>query len=124
MSNTKKIKNALISVFYKDDLKPVVEKLNQLGIGIYSTGGTLTYIEEQGVKVTPVESLTSYPSILGGRVKTLHPKVFGGILGRRGTASDLAQLEEYGIPDIDLVIVNLYPFEETLASGASEDEII
>ncbi len=124
MRNAKKIKNALISVFNKDNLKPVVDRLNELGVCIYSTGGTQKYIESLGVEVTPVENLTSYPSILGGRVKTLHPKVFGGILGRREAESDLAQLEEYGIPEIDLVIVDLYPFEETVASGANEDEII
>jgi len=124
MSSTKKIKNALISVFSKDDLEPIVKRLNELDICIYSTGGTQAYIESLGVKVNPVENLTSYPSILGGRVKTLHPKVFGGILGRRETESDIAQLQEYGIPEIDLVIVDLYPFEETLASGASEDDII
>jgi len=124
MNSSIKIKNALISVFCKDDLEPIIVKLNELGIGIYSTGGTQKFIEGLGVAVTPVESLTSYPSILGGRVKTLHPKVFGGILGRRGTESDIEQLEEYGIPEIDLVIVDLYPFEETIASGGSEDEVI
>jgi phosphoribosylaminoimidazolecarboxamide formyltransferase/IMP cyclohydrolase len=124
MGEVKKIKNALISVFYKTNLEPIVRQLSELGIGIYSTGGTQTFIEELGVAVTPVESLTSYPSILGGRVKTLHPKVFGGILSRRETESDIAQLEEYEIPEIDLVIVDLYPFEETVASGASEQEII
>ncbi|MBL4752640.1 MAG: bifunctional phosphoribosylaminoimidazolecarboxamide formyltransferase/IMP cyclohydrolase [Flavobacteriales bacterium] len=124
MSDVKKIKNALISVFYKDNLEPIVRQLSDLGIGIYSTGGTQKFIEDLGVDVTAVESLTSYPSILGGRVKTLHPKIFGGILGRRETESDVAQLEEYDIPEIDLVIVDLYPFEETVASGASEQEII
>ncbi|MBL4657029.1 MAG: bifunctional phosphoribosylaminoimidazolecarboxamide formyltransferase/IMP cyclohydrolase [Flavobacteriales bacterium] len=124
MSDVKKIKNALISVFYKDNLEPLVKELNELGIGIYSTGGTQEFIEKLGISVTAVESLTSYPSILGGRVKTLHPKVFGGILSRRETESDIAQLAEYDIPEIDLVIVDLYPFEETVASGAEEQEII
>jgi len=110
MSEIKKIKNALISVFYKSNLEPIVRQLSELGIGIYSTGGTQKFIEELGLAVTPVESLTSYPSILGGRVKTLHPKVFGGILSRRETEKDTAQLEEYEIPEIDLVIVDLYPF--------------
>lgn len=120
----KKIKNALISVYYKDGLDEIVKELNKLGVTIFSTGGTQSFIEGLGVSVVPVESLTSYPSILGGRVKTLHPKIFGGILGRRGLQNDLAQLEEYQIPEIDLVIVDLYPFEETVASGASEAEII
>ncbi len=124
MSRPKKIKNALISVFYKDHLEPVIRKLNELGVGLYSTGGTQTFIEQLGIPVTPVETLTSYPSILGGRVKTLHPKIFGGILGRRELDSDIAQLEEYDIPEIDLVIVDLYPFEQTVASGASEQDII
>jgi phosphoribosylaminoimidazolecarboxamide formyltransferase / IMP cyclohydrolase len=120
----KKIKNALISVFYKDNLEPVIKKLSELGVTLYSTGGTQIFIEELGIKVIPVESLTSYPSILGGRVKTLHPKIFGGILGRRELESDILQLEEYDIPQLDLVIVDLYPFEETLASGADEQAII
>ena len=119
-----KIKNALVSVFHKDNLEPIIKRLNELEVGIYSTGGTQKFIEELGVPVTPVENLTSYPSILGGRVKTLHPKIFGGILSRRELESDVAQLEEYEIPEIDLVIVDLYPFEETLASGASEQDII
>jgi phosphoribosylaminoimidazolecarboxamide formyltransferase/IMP cyclohydrolase len=120
----KKIQNALISVYSKDGLKEIVDKLNELGINIYSTGGTFDFIREQGVNVTSVESLTGYPSILGGRVKTLHPKVFGGILGRRELEGDLQQLSEYEIPEIDLVIVDLYPFEKTVASGAGEPEII
>lgn len=120
----KQIKSALISVFYKDNLEPVVKKLWELGVTIFSTGGTQDFIEKLGVKVTPVESLTSYPSILGGRVKTLHPKIFGGILSRRELQSDLAQLEEYNIPPIDLVIVDLYPFEETIAKTKNEKEII
>lgn len=124
MGTTKKIRSALISVFYKDNLEKIVQKLNQLGVTIYSTGGTQQFIEKQGVKVTAVESLTSYPSILGGRVKTLHPKVFGGILTRRDNKDDADQIKEYEIPEIDLVIVDLYPFEETVASGASEADII
>ncbi|PCH95046.1 MAG: bifunctional phosphoribosylaminoimidazolecarboxamide formyltransferase/IMP cyclohydrolase PurH [Bacteroidetes bacterium] len=124
MSDSVKIKNALISVFHKENLEPIIKRLDELGVGLYSTGGTQAFIEKLGVNVTPVESLTSYPSILGGRVKTLHPKVFGGILGRRETESDVAQLEEYEIPELDLVIVDLYPFQETVASGASDSEII
>lgn len=124
MSGLKKIKNALISVYYKDNLEPVIHQLNALGVKIFSTGGTQDFIEKLGVSVTPVESLTSYPSILGGRVKTLHPKIFGGILSRRELQSDIDQLEEYEIPEIDLVIVDLYPFEETVASGAAEQAII
>jgi phosphoribosylaminoimidazolecarboxamide formyltransferase/IMP cyclohydrolase len=124
MSGSKKIKNALISVYYKDNLEPVIHQLNALGVKIFSTGGTQEFIEKLGVAVTPVESLTSYPSILGGRVKTLHPKIFGGILSRRELQSDLDQLEEYEIPEIDLVIVDLYPFEETVKSGAAEQAII
>lgn len=124
MSGTKKIKNALISVYYKDNLEPVIHQLNALGVKIFSTGGTQEFIEKLGVGVTPVETLTSYPSILGGRVKTLHPKIFGGILSRRELQSDIDQLEEYEIPEIDLVIVDLYPFEETVKSGAAEQAII
>ena len=120
----KKIKSALISVFYKDNLEPIVKKLNDLGVTIFSTGGTQEFIEKLGGKVTPVEELTSYPSILGGRVKTLHPKIFGGILSRRDLKSDIAQLEEYEIPQIDLVIVDLYPFEETVSKTKEEKEII
>ena len=120
----KKIKNALVSVFYKDGLDEIVKQLNDLGIEIYSTGGTYNFIKEQGVEAKTVESLTSYPSILGGRVKTLHPKVFGGILARRELAEDQAQLAEYEIPEFDLVIVDLYPFEETVAGGGTELEII
>jgi phosphoribosylaminoimidazolecarboxamide formyltransferase/IMP cyclohydrolase len=120
----KKIKNALISVFHKDNLAPIIHRLNELGVSIYSTGGTQKFIEELNVDVTPVEELTSYPSILGGRVKTLHPKVFGGILSRRELDSDIAQLEEFEIPEIDMVIVDLYPFEDTVASGADEQDII
>lgn len=120
----KKIKSALISVFYKDNLEPIIKKLNQLGVTIYSTGGTQSFIEKIGVPVTAVETLTSFPEILGGRVKTLHPKIFGGILGRRELKSDVAQMEQHDIPKIDLVIVDLYPFEETVASGASDEDII
>ena len=124
MGELKKIKNALISVFYKDGLEPLVKKLNDLGVIIYSTGGTQQFIEGLGIKVIPVEELTSYPSILGGRVKTLHPKIFGGILSRRELPNDLLQLEEYEIPEIDLVIVDLYPFEQTVTSGANEQDVI
>jgi phosphoribosylaminoimidazolecarboxamide formyltransferase/IMP cyclohydrolase len=124
MSGTKKIKSALISVFYKDNLEPVIKKLHDLGVVLYSTGGTQTFIENLSVPVVAVESLTSFPEILGGRVKTLHPKIFGGILGRRELESDVAQMEKHEIPTIDLVIVDLYPFEETLAKGASEEDII
>ena len=120
----KKIKNALISVFHKDNLEPIINRLNELGVTMYSTGGTQSFIEGLGAPVTAVESLTSYPSILGGRVKTLHPKVFGGILSRRELDADVAQLDEFEIPEIDLVIVDLYPFEKTVASGAPEQDII
>lgn len=124
MSRPVTIKNALISVYYKDNLEPIIHELNRLGVKIYSTGGTETFIRDLGVDVIPVEDLTSYPSILGGRVKTLHPKVFGGILARRGFEGDEQQLEQYAIPEIDLVIVDLYPFEETVKSGAAEEDII
>ena len=119
-----KIKSALISVFDKSGLDKIVLKLNELGVTIYSTGGTQSFIEGLGVEVVPVEELTSYPSILGGRVKTLHPKAFGGILSRRSLEGDVAQLEEFQIPELDLVIVDLYPFEDTVASGAKHDDII
>jgi len=118
------IKSALISVFHKDGLAPIVNQLNSLGITIYSTGGTEKFIKELGIKVIPVDEVTSYPSILGGRVKTLHPKVFGGILNRQDNESDVAELKKYEIPQIDLVIVDLYPFEKTVASGAAEQDII
>ncbi len=124
MKDLKTIKSALISVYHKDRLDAIVKKLDQLGVQIYSTGGTQSFIEGLGAKVTAVESLTSYPAILGGRVKTLHPKVFGGILNRRDHEGDQKQLLDYEIPEIDLVIVDLYPFEETVASGASEEDII
>jgi phosphoribosylaminoimidazolecarboxamide formyltransferase / IMP cyclohydrolase len=122
--SSKKIKSALISVFYKNGLEPIVEKLNELGVTIYSTGGTQNFIEKLGINVVPVEELTSYPSILGGRVKTLHPKVFGGILTRRDNENDKKEIGEFQIPELDLVIVDLYPFEETVSSGASEADII
>ncbi|MBL7968938.1 MAG: bifunctional phosphoribosylaminoimidazolecarboxamide formyltransferase/IMP cyclohydrolase PurH, partial [Prolixibacteraceae bacterium] len=124
MSDLKKIKSALISVYHKDKLDEIVKKLDKLNVTIYSTGGTQSFIEELGTPVIPVEELTSYPSILGGRVKTLHPKVFGGILNRRDNAGDQQQIAKFEIPEIDLVIVDLYPFEETVASGASEEDII
>ncbi|MDC0584416.1 bifunctional phosphoribosylaminoimidazolecarboxamide formyltransferase/IMP cyclohydrolase [Bacteroidales bacterium] len=124
MSDTKKIKSALISVFHKDNLDAIVKKLDEQGVTIYSTGGTQNFIEGLGVSVVPVEDITSYPSILGGRVKTLHPKVFGGILGRRENEGDVKQFAEYEIPEIDLVIVDLYPFENTVASGAEHQDII
>ena len=120
----RKIKNALISVFSKDGLEPIVRKLKDLGVNIYSTGGTQTFIEDLGVTVNRVEDLTSYPSILGGRVKTLHPKVFGGILSRRALESDQKQLLEFEIPELDLVIVDLYPFEDTVISTDVEQTII
>ena len=124
MSQSRKISSALISVFNKDGLAPIVEELKRLGVTIYSTGGTQKHIENLGIDVVPVETLTDYPSILGGRVKTLHPKVFGGILSRRALEEDQAQMAEYDIPYIDLVIVDLYPFEETVASGAAAEAII
>ena len=124
MSNDIKIKKALVSVFYKTGLDKIVNKLSELGVEIYSTGGTKTFIENLGVSVKSVESLTGYPSILGGRVKTLHPKVFGGILARRDNQQDNKEVEQYEIPLLDLVIVDLYPFEQTVASGAPEQDII
>ena len=124
MRENRKIKNALVSVFHKDGLSPIVKKLNDLGIGIYSTGGTQNFIEGEGIKVNRVEDLTSYPSILGGRVKTLHPNVFGGILSRRELEEDQKQLNKYNIPEFDLVIVDLYPFEKTVESGADKQDII
>ena len=124
MTTNKQIGSALISVFSKEGLDLIVRKLHELGVALYSTGGTQSFIEDLGIPVTPVEDLTSYPSILGGRVKTLHPKVFGGILARREISSDLEQLAEYKIPEIDLVIVDLYPFEDTVRSGASDQDII
>lgn len=124
MTDNKTIKNALISVFNKDGLDAIAKKLDELGVTIYSTGGTQKFIEELGINVERVEDLTSYPSILGGRVKTLHPKVFGGILNRRAHEGDQVQIAEYEIPEIDLVIVDLYPFEDTVASGAAHQDII
>lgn len=124
MKEFKPIKTALISVYHKDKLDEIVKLLNSYKVKIYSTGGTLDFIAGCGVEATPVESLTGYPSILGGRVKTLHPKIFGGILARRDNENDQFQLQEYEIPEMDLVIVDLYPFEQTVASGASEPEII
>jgi len=120
----KKIKSALISVFYKESIEPIVRKLVQQGVNIYSTGGTQRFIESLGILVTSVESLTSYPAILGGRVKTLHPKVFGGILARRDNIEDAQQLSEYQIPEFDLVIVDLYPFEETVTKTTDRQEVI
>ncbi|MEY3450382.1 MAG: cyclohydrolase / phosphoribosylaminoimidazolecarboxamide formyltransferase [Bacteroidota bacterium] len=121
---SKKIKSALISVYYKDNLAPIVKLLSEHGVTIYSTGGTQAFVEEQGASCVAVEDLTGYPSILGGRVKTLHPKVFGGILNRRENASDKSEITEFDIPEIDLVIVDLYPFEATVASGAADEDII
>ena len=124
MENNRTIKSALISVFSKDGLEELVKILDSKGVKIYSTGGTQKFIENLGISVIPVEELTDYPSILGGRVKTLHPKVFGGILNRRTNQDDKLQLSKYNIPEIDLVVVDLYPFEKTVASGSSEEEII
>lgn len=124
MMETKQIKTALVSVFHKDGLDELLQKLNEEGVKFLSTGGTQKFIESLGYECQTVESVTTYPSILGGRVKTLHPKVFGGILARRDNDGDLKQMEEYDIPAIDLVIVDLYPFEQTVASGASSDDII
>lgn len=124
MNNSRTIKSALISVFSKDGLEELVKILDSKGVEIYSTGGTQKFIENLEISVKPVEELTDYPSILGGRVKTLHPKVFGGILNRRTNEEDKLQLSEYKIPEIDLVVVDLYPFEKTVASGSSEEEII
>src|ERR1700733_7815657 len=125
MSTTKKIQSALISVFSKDGLEPIVRKLHEQNVTLYSTGGTEDFIKNLGIPVVPVEDLTSFPEILGGRVKTLHPKIFGGILGRRDLDSDVVQMTQHEIPNIDLVIVDLYPFEETVAQdGASPEDII
>ena len=124
MSESRQIKSALISVFHKEGLEPIVTELKRLGVTIYSTGGTQKAIEDMGAEVVPVEDVTAYPSILGGRVKTLHPKVFGGILNRRNHEGDQAQMAEYDLPNIDLVVVDLYPFEATVAIGASEADII
>ena len=124
MAETKQIKTALVSVFHKDGLDDLLKKLNEEGVKFLSTGGTQQFIESLGIECQKVEDLTSYPSILGGRVKTLHPKVFGGILGRREYEGDREQMAKYEIPEIDLVIVDLYPFEQTVASGAAEADII
>lgn len=124
MLERKKIENALISVFDKQQIDLVVKELNELGVTIYATGGTYTFIERLGVEVEKVDALTDYPAILGGRVKTLHPKIFGGILNRRENENDQEQLAEYAIPKIDLVIVDLYPFEDTVASGVAHRDVI
>jgi phosphoribosylaminoimidazolecarboxamide formyltransferase/IMP cyclohydrolase len=124
MSQNKKIKSALISVFNKEGLAPVVKKLNQQGVTIYSTGGTQKFINDLGLSVVPAEEITEYPSILGGRVKTLHPKIFGGILNREDNAKDVEEMDTFSIPQIDAVIVDLYPFEKTVDSGASNEDII
>ena len=124
MNTTKPIQAALISVFSKDGLEPIVRRLHALNVSLYSTGGTEDFIRNLGIPVIPVEDVTSYPSILGGRVKTLHPKIFGGILNRQDHEGDVQQMQEYNIPQLDLVIVDLYPFEKTVASGASEADSI
>ena len=124
MQDSKKIKTALVSVFHKDGLDELLAELHAQGVQFISTGGTQTFIESLGYPCQKVEDVTTYPSILGGRVKTLHPKVFGGILGRRELESDRQQMAQYEIPEIDLVIVDLYPFEQTVASGADSAAII
>ena len=124
MSQNKTIKSALISVFSKEGLAPIVEKLNQQGVTIYSTGGTQKFINDLGISVVPAEEITEYPSILGGRVKTLHPKIFGGILNRQDNIQDVEEMDTFSIPQIDAVIVDLYPFEKTVASGAIDEDII
>lgn len=124
MSETKRIKTALVSVYHKEGLDEIITKLHEEGVEFLSTGGTRQFIESLGYPCKAVEDLTSYPSILGGRVKTLHPKVFGGILCRRGLEQDMQQIGKYDIPEIDLVIVDLYPFEATVAGGADEPAII
>lgn len=124
MAESKKIKNALISVYHKDGLEEILQILNREGVHFISTGGTQTFIESLGYECQAVESLTTYPSILGGRVKTLHPRIFGGILARRDEKGDQAQMKEYEIPEIDLVVVDLYPFAETVKNGGTEQEII
>src|SRR4030081_3270978 len=120
---TKKIQSALISVFYKDGLESILQLLHQSGIKIYSTGGTEQFIKKLNIPCTPVEDITNYPSILGGRVKTLHPSVFGGILGRRDNETDVLEMKQYHIPEIALVVVDLYPFEETVAATTEEKAI-
>ncbi|MBK5285350.1 MAG: bifunctional phosphoribosylaminoimidazolecarboxamide formyltransferase/IMP cyclohydrolase, partial [Bacteroidia bacterium] len=124
MSGTKKIKSALISVYHKDNLETIIQRLHSSGIMLYATGGTQEFIEKLNIPVTSVESVTDYPSIFGGRVKTLHPKIFGGILHRRTNSDDISEAKKYNIPAIDLVIVDLYPFDETLSSGASNEDVI
>jgi phosphoribosylaminoimidazolecarboxamide formyltransferase / IMP cyclohydrolase len=124
MNDLKKISSALISVYHKDNLEKIIKKLNSLNVKLYSTGGTKDFIEGLGIKVTAVEDVTSYPSIFGGRVKTLHPKIFGGILFRRDNTSDYKEVDQFEVPPIDLVIVDLYPFEETVTSGADEESVI
>ena len=124
MAENKKIRRALVSVFHKDGLDEILRTLHQQGVELLSTGGTQAFLESLGIPCSKVEDVTSYPSILGGRVKTLHPKIFGGILGRRSLAGDRQQMEQYEIPAIDLVIVDLYPFEDTVRSGASDADII
>jgi phosphoribosylaminoimidazolecarboxamide formyltransferase / IMP cyclohydrolase len=124
MSNSKTIKSALISVYYKDNLAPIIKKLHSLNVKLYSTGGTQYFIEKMNIPVTAVDSVTAYPEIFGGRVKTLHPAIFGGILNRRDNESDKVEKAKHNIPDIDLVIVDLYPFEETVAANASEEDTI
>jgi phosphoribosylaminoimidazolecarboxamide formyltransferase/IMP cyclohydrolase len=124
MSNSKTIKSALISVYYKDNLEPIIKKLHALNVKLYSTGGTLSFIEKLNIPVTAVDSVTTYPEIFGGRVKTLHPAIFGGILNRRDNESDKKEKAQHNIPDIDLVIVDLYPFEETVSANASEEDTI
>ena len=124
MTAPKKIQSALISVYYKNGLAPLVEQLHQLGVQLYSTGGTEAYIRKLGIPVTPVEDITSYPSIFGGRVKTLHPAVMGGILYRRDLPGDGQEAEQYKIPPIDMVIVDLYPFEETVAARGHDADVI
>lgn len=124
MAETKKIKTALVSVFHKDGLDELLAKLNEEGVKFLSTGGTQKLIESLGYECQKVEDVTTYPSILGGRVKTLHPKIFGGILARRDNEGDQEQMKEFEIPSIDLVIVDLYPFEQTVASGANDADII
>ena len=124
MAETRKIQRALVSVFHKDGLEEILRTLHAQGVELLSTGGTRQFIEQLGIPCARVEDVTTYPSILGGRVKTLHPKIFGGILGRRSLESDRQEMAQYGIPGIDLVIVDLYPFEDTVRSGASESDII
>ena len=122
--SSRPIRAALLSVYHKDRLAPLVQVLRQHGVTLYSTGGTQKFLEDEGAEVTAVEDLTGFPEVFGGRVKTLHPKVFGGILHRRHDVGDLAEAEQHAIPPIDLVVVDLYPFEETVASGAEEQDVI